>query len=280
VGAPHAGAVRQRDRRESALSDTLVLCYHGVSEGWPADFSISPGRLADQVRWFVGRGFRPATFTDAITGRAEGDTLVVTFDDAYRSVGRLARPLLDELGVPATVFVPTAFAGAVAPRPWEGVDVWIDTEWGGEVAVMDWPELRELAEAGWEVGSHTRTHPRLPELGDAELAREIADSREETARGMDRPCRSLAYPYGAFDGRVAGATRAAGYEAACGLLPGPVSARDPLRVPRISVVRDWPDETLRRRARPWYRRLQSSRVWPLVPPLVSLVKRVPGVGGS
>ena len=152
------------------MSDALVLCYHGVSEDWPADFSISPGRLADQVRWFLDRGYRPATFTDAVTGAAGDRALAVTFDDAYRSVARLALPLLRELGAPGTVFAPTAFVGDTTPRGWDGTDMWADGDWAEELLVMGWPELRELAEAGWEIGSHTKTHPRLPALGDAELA--------------------------------------------------------------------------------------------------------------
>ena len=206
--------------------------------------------------------------------------LAVTFDDAYRSVGQLALPLLRELGVPATVFAPTAFVGDPTARGWEGTDTWAGTEWAAEVAVMGWPELGELAEAGWEVGSHTRTHPRLPQLGDAELRDELAGSREEIERALGAPCRSLAYPYGALDRRVAGVARAAGYTAAGGLLPGRVSARDPLRAPRISVGRGWSDETLRRRARPWFRELQASPLWPVVPRLLGLVRRTPGVGGD
>jgi peptidoglycan/xylan/chitin deacetylase (PgdA/CDA1 family) len=202
----------------------------------------------------------------------------VTFDDAYRSVGELALPLLRELGVPATVFAPTRFVGDATPRGWKGTDMWADTDWAHEIIVMDWTELRELVEAGWEVGSHTKTHRRLPELGDRELADELAGSRDEIERGVGTSCRSVAYPYGALDRRVARAARAAGYAAAGGVLPGAVTARDALRVPRISVGRDWSDETLIRRARPWFRELQASPVWPAVPPLVKLARRVTRAG--
>lgn len=262
------------------MSDTLVLCYHGVSEDWPADFSISPGRLADQIRWFTARGYRPTTFTAAATGEAQGPVLAVTFDDAYRSVGRLALPLLAELGVPATVFVPTGFVDDPVPRGWEGTAMWASTRWASEVAVMDWTELEAVVEAGWEVGSHTRSHPRLTQLGDGELAEELGGSREDLEAHLGRPCRSLAYPYGDADRRVARAARAAGYEAAGGLLPGRVSARDPWLIPRISVGRGWADTTLRRRARPWFRRLQASAVWPAVPRLVQLARRGQRVGSG
>jgi peptidoglycan/xylan/chitin deacetylase (PgdA/CDA1 family) len=259
------------------MSDTLVLCYHGVSEDWPADFSISPGRLADQVRGFLDRGYRPATFTAAVTGGPGGRVLVVTFDDAYTSVSELAQPLLAELGVPATVFAPTAQVGEPEPRGWEGTDEWVGTRWAGELAVMGWDELGALAEAGWEIGSHTRTHPHLTRIGNEQLAEELERSRAEVEAGLGRPCLSFAYPYGDLDARVARAARAAGYAAAGGVLPGRLSAGDPLRFPRISVGRDWDDETLFRRARAGYRRLQSSRAWPAVPWALKAARSVRGV---
>lgn len=260
------------------MSEALVLCYHGVSEDWPADISITPARLIGQVSWFLERGYRPTTFTAAATEPAAGKVVAVTFDDAYRSVARLAFPLLSALGVSATVFVPTAFVGDPQPRGWAGVDSWVTSPWASEILVMAWPELAALVEAGWEVGSHTISHLRLPELGDRELAQQLGDSKTELEDCLGRPCSSLAYPYGAVDRRVAGAAKAVGYAAAGGLLPGQVSALDPLRYPRISVGRGWTDETLRRRARPAFRRLQASALWPLIPPLVQATRRVRGIG--
>jgi peptidoglycan/xylan/chitin deacetylase (PgdA/CDA1 family) len=260
------------------MSDSLVLCYHGVSEDWPADISITPKRLAGQVSWFVQRGYRPTTFTAAVSGRSAGKVLAVTFDDAYRSVARLAFPLLSELGVPATVFAPTEYVGDPEPRGWAGTELWVASPWASEILVMDWSELAGLAAAGWEIGSHTCSHPRLPELGDRELAHELRDSRTLLEDRLGRPCSSLAYPYGAVNRRVVRASKAVGYRAAGALLPGRVSPSDPLRFPRVYVGQEWADETLRRRARPAYRRLQGSVLWPLIPPLVRAARRISSVG--
>ena len=38
---------------------------------------------------------------------------------------------------------------------------WLDSPHAGELTPMSWDELGELSELGWELGSHTRTHPRL-----------------------------------------------------------------------------------------------------------------------
>nr|MDQ6915717.1 polysaccharide deacetylase family protein [Actinomycetota bacterium] len=179
------------------MRDPLVLCYHAVSPVWEADISVAPGQLERHVGRLLRRGYRPVTFTEALTAPASGRVLAITFDDAYRSVLELARPLLDRLGAPATVFAPTALVGRRAA--WAGVDVWAQTPHAAELEVMDWDELAELRDAGWEVGSHTRTHPHLTELSDAELVAELGGSRDELAERLGAPPASIAYPYGDVD---------------------------------------------------------------------------------
>src|SRR5215212_4687937 len=96
-----------RDR--TRMSDVLVLCYHAVSEHWPADLAVFPDRLDVQLRYLVARGYRGATFTTAVVDRPYRRTLAVTFDDAYASVLELGFPILERLGLPGTVYVPTSF---------------------------------------------------------------------------------------------------------------------------------------------------------------------------
>jgi peptidoglycan/xylan/chitin deacetylase (PgdA/CDA1 family) len=72
-------------------------------------------------------------------------------------------------------------------------------------------QVGALAGAGFEIGFHTREHPPLPELGDDALARALDDGRSALAAAAGRPLRTIAYPHGRADERVAAAARAAGY---------------------------------------------------------------------
>ncbi|HWQ23581.1 MAG TPA: polysaccharide deacetylase family protein [Gaiellaceae bacterium] len=197
------------------MQEPLVLCYHAVGVRWPA--SVEPGQLRRHVEILLRRGYEPVTFVRAVTEQASGKRFAVTFDDAHSSVLEDAYPVLAGLGVPATVFAVTSFACTGAPLDWAGLD---ESGLGRDEASrrsLGWAELRELAKSGWEVGSHTCTHPRLTELDDRALAHELRDSRTACERALGRPCRSIAYPYGAVDQRVAAAAAAAGYEAGCSL---------------------------------------------------------------
>ena len=137
----------------------------------------------------------------------------MTFDDAERSVLDRALPVLAELGLTGTVFVPVSRVGSGA---------------------MPWDDLLTLALAGWEIGSHTLSHPRLTELDEASLDRELRGSREAIELALGRPCRSIAYPYGDVNARVRAAAARAGFTAGCtiGGTPRPV---DPLVFPRVGI---------------------------------------------
>ncbi len=85
-------------------------CYHALSDSWRADLSVCPAAFERQLGLLVARGYRGA-FSDAVSSPAHHRTLVVTFDDGFRSVLELAFAILERLGLPATVFAVTDFAG-------------------------------------------------------------------------------------------------------------------------------------------------------------------------
>ena len=152
------------------MRDVLVLGYHAVSERWPASLSIAPGTWRRTFACSPTGALWASPSTRPSCGRRAPKTLAITFDDAYRSVFELAFPIISRAGFKATVFAPTAFVGSEEPMAWPGIDHWRDTEHASELMPMSWEELGHLAAAGWEIGSHTHSHPRLPELDDAALA--------------------------------------------------------------------------------------------------------------
>jgi peptidoglycan/xylan/chitin deacetylase (PgdA/CDA1 family) len=187
-----------------------------------------------QLRMLARRGYRGATLHDALTAPKGPRTVAVTFDDAHRSVLELARPVLDEVGFPATVFVPTDYAGTGAPMAWEGYDRWLGTEHEPELRCLPWDDLLALQESGWEIGSHTCSHPHLTRLTDEELERELVESRHVCEARTGRPCVSFAYPYSDHDDRTVEATRRGGYGLAVTVGHG-WEAPLPLRWPRVGV---------------------------------------------
>ncbi len=216
------------------MSDLLVLCYHGISETWPAPTTVRPGDFEAQLEHFLERGYKGATLTDALDVPPAEKTMVVSFDDAHRSVYELAAPAMARLGVPGTIFVPTAYPDSGKPMGWEGYDVWLGTEHEPELACMSWDELREVAAAGWEIGSHTKNHPRLSKIAEQPIKDELTESRRECEARMEAPCTSIAYPYSDYDDRAVRAAAEAGYRFAVTVPTGPAPALA-LQWPRVGV---------------------------------------------
>ncbi len=193
------------------MARALVLAYHAVSP-YPNALSVDVEMVADQVRTLLRKGLRPVTCADLMAGRVSGDVFAVTFDDGFRSVYERARPVLGNLDVCATVFLPTAMIGRDAPASWPGLTP--EPMPPEELSTMTWEQVQELVGLGWEVGSHGVSHLKLPSVDDDRLATELTDSKQECEDRTGTPCRTLAYPFGQADPRVIRATEDAGYTGA------------------------------------------------------------------
>jgi len=127
-----------------------------------------------------------------------GKTVVVTtsWDDGDCCDLKLAE-LLAKKRLPATFYVTT---GAL-----------------GKVSTMSAAQLRELANAGFEIGGHTVTHPILSDLHGAALMREVVECKQVLEEILGREVPSFAYPKGRGNADVARRLQEAGYRSARGL---------------------------------------------------------------
>jgi peptidoglycan/xylan/chitin deacetylase (PgdA/CDA1 family) len=189
----------------------VVLMYHSV-EPYAADpylVTVSPPRFEQQMRWLSRRGLRGTSMRELLAARAAGagkGLVGLTFDDGYADFAEHALPVLQRYGFGATVFV---IAGRLG-----GDNGW-DPE-GPRKRLMDASQVRSLAGAGIEIGSHGLRHVPLPAAHDA-LAEEIADSRGILRDVTGQPVAGFCYPYGAIDAEAVAGVRAAGYDYGCAI---------------------------------------------------------------
>jgi peptidoglycan/xylan/chitin deacetylase (PgdA/CDA1 family) len=197
---------------------------------------LSRGQLAALLDALAGRGCTTLTLGEAAALQRAGRRLprrcvVLTFDDGCRCFQQHALPELAARGMTATLYAVSGELG--------GCNRW-DRPAAGPVErredLLAAPQLRALAAAGIEVGSHSRHHRDLTTCTDAELADEVAGSRDELAVALGGPVHTFCYPYGRFDARVRAAVAAAGYDAAVAI-HGVAGARrqDRLALPRLPV---------------------------------------------
>jgi len=177
-----------------ALSHTTVVmfCYHKITSR--IDFGIcvrTPDDFARDVRWVASL---PAELRPHFI-----------FDDGYDDTFHTAYPILESFGFKASLFVITDWIGK--RNDW-------DANFFGKFEHISLPALRELAAAGWEIGSHGASHRALTTLSSAELRREVFSSKRylEDARGV--AVRKISFPFGLFNQRVIDACQDAGYDSA------------------------------------------------------------------
>lgn len=205
--------------------------YHAVQQGalypdWP--WAVSERSFCAQLDFLQDEGYQTLTLKElaSLPSKPDKRTVVLTFDDGY--VDNLAA--CDELlrrGMRASWFI---VSGSVGQHPrWP-----VDGRPSGRL--LNSAELRQMHQAGMEIGSHTVSHARMPELDDTSLDRELTESKAALEYTIGAPVSSFAYPYGAWDGRCAAAVRRAGYATACTTRTGwALRDGDPYQLRRLTV---------------------------------------------
>lgn len=209
----------------------VMLMYHAVQQGrrvpeWP--WAVSGKAFCAQLDFLKAEGYRTLTMGQlvALKDKPIERTAVLTFDDGY--IDNLAA--CDELvkrGMTASWFIVSGSVGQSPAWPADGRP---------DGRLLDAAELRRMHDAGMEIGSHTVSHARMPELDEVGLRRELSDSKAALEDVIGATVSSFAYPYGAWDERCVEAVKSAGYAAACTTRTGwTMRDGDPYRLRRLTV---------------------------------------------
>jgi peptidoglycan/xylan/chitin deacetylase (PgdA/CDA1 family) len=202
-----------------------VLMYHAIGNP-PADAPFpglfTPrGAFVAQMRALAGAGYHPVTL-DRVwrawrgRGALPPRPVVLSFDDGYRGDYTIARPVLRQRAWPAVLNLVVANLHRLG---W-GLRTWM---------------VERMAARGWEVDSHTLTHPDLTTVAPGSLRREVQGSRSILRRLVHQPVEFFAYPYGRFDAAVIEAVRQAGYVGAETTLPGLARPSQAFTLRRVRV---------------------------------------------
>lgn len=198
--------------------------YHSTPAAIRGDrWRLPLERFREHLDVLLELGWRTMTLSDLMTGMGNGSRAVaLTFDDGYAD-NMQAAALLADRGMTATWFAVSAALGSKA--------VWADCG-----ALMTRTHIRELHAAGHEIGSHTRTHPRLDTADEHTLRAEVDGSRRELEDILGAAVTTFAYPYGRWSDAARAAVAKAGYRFAASCRGGAVrSGLDPLLLPRLEI---------------------------------------------
>ena len=191
----------------------LILAYHvlGVVPRHldPENLIVEPKVFQRQIRALKRRRYRFATvseYANQLRDRQKiGKLCVLTFDDGTADGLTILAPLLDEMGICATLYISPGLLGQ--PHP--------DIERAADVRILTQAELIEVAKRpNIEIGSHTRFHTTLEDASFEQALEEMSTSKIELEQLINRPVTTFAYPSCSYSAACPPAAKQAGYLAA------------------------------------------------------------------
>ena len=194
-----------------------ILCYHSVTDGAEAvqpdpHKQHIPLHLFLQHLDYLKKKYNVVSLPEFQKARREKRVLpdysvVLTFDDGFEDFYKVAAAHLGRRKLPATVFVITDRAdGSFVSN--------------GE-SFLSWNEIRELASSGIDIGSHTCSHPYLPDLSPLDVTTELSESQAAIRSQVGQAQVPLSYPYGQASESISRLAKSLGYSCAIASDAGP-----------------------------------------------------------
>jgi peptidoglycan/xylan/chitin deacetylase (PgdA/CDA1 family) len=217
-----------------------VLMYHSIAVNALPSFAkltVSPTLFEEHLAALRERSIDVIPFSQVPAALAEGRRAVaITIDDGLADAADRAAPALLSQGLPATLFVPTAFVGASAS--------WLHGN-DGHRPMLSWSAISELARAGFEIGSHGKFHLAADVNARKLILDDALASKTELEQKVGKPVLSFAYPFGYYSRQARQAVREVGFAQACAVKDLPARAGDDQwTLPRLHVGNGTSPESL------------------------------------
>lgn len=217
---PPAAGAQPDSTWKNSKAPVPILMYHVIGE--PAgdvpypDLYLSVADFREQVEWLDQNDYTPVTLVQVQDSWYGDGTLppkpvVLSFDDGYLGQYLYAMPILKKKG----------WAGQLNLKA-EGSD-------------LSSKQAKKMVDAGWEIASHTITHPDLTVISPEQLETELVDSKRILEKDLGIEIVNFCYPAGQYNQEVAEAVEAAGYRGATTVEPGLGRLEEPFELKRLRI---------------------------------------------
>jgi peptidoglycan/xylan/chitin deacetylase (PgdA/CDA1 family) len=213
-----------------------VLMYHEVTGFGERDkavrktnpaYCVAEARFRQQMEQLASGGVRSLALDDLLADGPGAKGVVITFDDGWDNNHSVAWPILAGLRLTATIFLVSGFME--------------------QPGYLSWEQVRELADAGISIQSHTVSHRPLGLLADGEIQRELEHSKKTIEDRIGRAVHHISMPQGVVDRRVIDLAARVGYRSVSTSEPGVGhTAGNTAVISRINVSAKYDLETFSR----------------------------------
>lgn len=159
----------------------VVLLYHHFSDSTPKSTSISPKLFEQHLQYLQENDFKVLKL-ETMLQRLDKDLpdkcVVLTADDAYKSIAKNAYPLLKKYQMPLAVFVSTDA---------------LDKKYK---AIMSWQQMGDIQGDNIQFYNHSSSHTHLLDLEATQVIGEIQNAQNRLNKMLGVQAKIFAYPYG------------------------------------------------------------------------------------
>ena len=251
----------QASRMRKAVPNFIpVLMYHKIPDAPLAtkhQIYVTKDNFEKHLAYFKKQKLTPITFADYLKF-ASGELaladfphrpIILTFDDGYTDNYTNLLPLMQQYGYRGVLYLLGDFE--IRYNKWDAD--FDPTEPRSEI--MDLAQKQAFVAAGWEIGAHTMSHPRLSTLPLPEAAAEIRRSKTELETALHTQIISFAYPYGDCNEAVKNTVRAAGFVLGIATDTGGMHLEDDrMQVFRVNMFPNETASSLFKKTSSWYRK--------------------------
>lgn len=225
-------AEQDQKQLHPSISAIPILYYHSIDYEEGNELRIPPEEFEAHMQLLHQKGYESISLDNLYRYFYEGKVLperafVLTFDDGYEDNYVNAFPIAEKYGYQGTIFMVT--------------------EWIGGTGYLKREQLLEMSKAGWQIESHTLTHPYLNSIPTDEIKDELHSSKKILEELLDKQVNFFAYPYGVYDLSIIELSKEIGYKMGLTTDRGWAVAKDPFRVQRIYCYAQMGLDELKRR---------------------------------
>lgn len=166
------------------MKDLLIIYYHeivGENEGYSYQ-KMEVNKFEKQMEYLSANGYQTIFFSQ-IENNLPNKTVIVSFDDGFRTVYQNAAPIMRRYGIKGNIYLPTHYIG-------------LDEHF------MTWPMVKELYDSGaFEMQAHTHNHLDIRNLSENDMREEIEKSNNLFKEYLGYVPKTFCMPFGVYDKR-------------------------------------------------------------------------------
>lgn len=211
-----------------------ILMYHRIvthpQEAGKHGIYVTQKQFEQHMKYLKEKGFETITFKEiSKVNRLDRKKkyVILTFDDGYEDNYTLLFPILRKYNFKAVIFL----VSSLDYNAWDS-----DKSSEPKLSLLKTEQILEMQEYGIEFGSHTKTHPSLPDISLEEAKSEIFESKSLLEKKLGKSVISFAYPYGNLNSNIKQLVKEAGYQYGVATDSGPLVFNEDLyQIRRIAV---------------------------------------------